>query len=425
MSALSAVQRDNFRHLYADILWWGVLSGSTLSFLPIYLARLDASSFEIGLLTAGPAVLSLLFSLPAGNWLDRRLLTKATFQASLWHRVGYLLMVPLGWFFIARQQVLAVLAIVLLTAIPGAVVSISFNAMFADLTPPDWRARVVGRRFAIYSISTTLTVLACGPLLDHLPFPANYQIVLAIGALGAGLSSYHLSRLRPTSHPPERVDHPILDSASIDTFRIGDALRHRPGLRFLLRAGGKSLLRLDLLRGPFGPFLVAYFLFYAFQYVSIPLFPLFFVQNLELSDGLISLGNALFYLAMLLTSLSLHWVSSRLGHRKVLVYTALLFCAYPLMIGLARDIPLYLAASLVGGAVTGLLIGGLTNRLMERVPEDDRPAHMALHNLALNLGVLVGSLAGPALMEALDLRIAILIGAGLRLLAGVLLARWG
>ena len=31
------------------------------------------------------------------------------------------------------------------------------------------------------------------------------------------------------------------------------------------------------------------------------------------------------------------------------------------------------------------------------VGEDDRPGHMALHNLALNLGILIGSLLGPIL----------------------------
>lgn len=69
----------------------------------------------------------------------------------------------------------------------------------------------------------------------------------------------------------------------------------------------------------------------------------------------------------------------------------------------------------------GLLNGALVNRLMERVPDDDRPAHMAIHNLALNLGILLGSLLGPSLAAGFDLRGAML-GAGiLRLLGGAIL----
>jgi hypothetical protein len=75
----------------------------------------------------------------------------------------------------------------------------------------------------------------------------------------------------------------------------------------------------------------------------------------------------------------------------VLAAGALLFGHYPLLLGLAQDATLYWVASVGGGLVWALLSGGLINRLMERVPEDDRPAHMTLHNLVLNLGILAGS----------------------------------
>jgi len=62
---------------------------------------------------------------------------------------------------------------------------------------------------------------------------------------------------------------------------------------------------------------------------------------------------------------------------------------------------------------------------MERVPEGDRPAHMALHNIAFNLGILIGSMGGPLLGNFMDLRTAILVTAGLRILGGGLLLLWG
>jgi predicted MFS family arabinose efflux permease len=61
---------------------------------------------------------------------------------------------------------------------------------------------------------------------------------------------------------------------------------------------------------------------------------------------------------------------------------------------------------------------------MERVPEDDRPAHMALHNLVLNTAILVGSILAPLLANWLGLRQALLLSAALRLLAGVLMGVW-
>ncbi len=62
---------------------------------------------------------------------------------------------------------------------------------------------------------------------------------------------------------------------------------------------------------------------------------------------------------------------------------------------------------------------------MERVPQDDRPAHMALYNLVLNLGILSGSMLGPLLGEWFGLRNTLFISAALRLIATILLAMWG
>jgi predicted MFS family arabinose efflux permease len=82
-------------------------------------------------------------------------------------------------------------------------------------------------------------------------------------------------------------------------------------------------------------------------------------------------------------------------------------------------------ASLLGGVAWGLTSAALINRLMERVPEAERPAYMALHNLALNVGTLAGSLSGPLLGEWIGIQPALLLGAGLRILAGLLLMVWG
>lgn len=425
--SLDPGMRSNFHHLYADIFWFGVVSGSTIGFLPVYAARLGATSFQVALLTAGSAMVNLLFSLPAGHWLEGRPMIRATFRSSLWHRAGYLALIPLPWLLAAPAQVWSLVLLILLMSVPGTLLAIAFNAMFADVVSPEWRAHVVGWRLALLAISAAVTSILCGQLLDRIAFPLNYQIVFGIGALGAVLSSYHLGRIRSLTAEPirRRNGPPLNDPARPGLLRFGDALRQPLGLRFLARRTARPLLRRDLLRGSFGPFLVAYFLFYTFQYIPIPLFPLFWVQGLRLSDGAISVGNGLVYGMMLLISLSLRHFSARYGHRRVLVFGALLFSLYPLLNGLARDAFLIWVASLIGGGVWALTSGGLVNRLMERVPEDDRPAHMALHNLVLNLGILAGSALGPLLGHWLGLREALLLSAALRFLAGLLLGVWG
>jgi predicted MFS family arabinose efflux permease len=104
---------------------------------------------------------------------------------------------------------------------------------------------------------------------------------------------------------------------------------------------------------------------------------------------------------------------------------ALIFSAYPLLLGLARDSRLFWLASFSAGVVWALVNAGLVNRLMERAPDDDRPAHMALHNLVLNTGILAGSVIGPELLGGMDLRQAVLLSALLRFLGGLSFIPWG
>jgi hypothetical protein len=94
-----AQHRSNFLHLYADIAWFGVLSGSAIAFMAVFAARQGASAIQIGLLTAGPAVMNLFFTLPAGQWLKRRPVDRAVFWTSIFHRLFYLVWVLLPFSF--------------------------------------------------------------------------------------------------------------------------------------------------------------------------------------------------------------------------------------------------------------------------------------------------------------------------------------
>jgi MFS family permease len=418
-----SLMQKNFRHLYADMLWYGLLSGSAIAFMSIYAARLGANAFEIGLLTAGPALLNLLVSLPAGRWLHDRSLIRSAFWSSALQRFGYLPLILLPWFFGSKGQVMAMILITLYMAVPGTILAISFNAMFAEVVPSEWRAEVVGKRNALLAVSTTLGTLLSGYLLDQIVFPLNYQIVFGIGVLGASASTYHLARLRsaPERFSPWRLNGRAV-SASLIRFR--NILNNIEKLPLAGSAWLSSLSRLDLLKGRLGLFMLSYLIFYASQYFCIPLFPLAYVNSLHLSDGVISLGSALFYASMFIISLRLKQFAVRYGHRKMLYASALLFGAYPLMIGLARGPILYWIGSFLGGAIYGVLNASLLNRLMETVPEGERPAGMAFHNLALNLGILLGSLSGPFTGNTLGIQGGLLVGAALRFLAGLLLFAW-
>jgi len=404
-----SILRWNLRQLYWDVFWFGILAGSTLSFQAVYAARLGASGFQIGLLSAGPAVINLIFTLPSGRWVEGKSLIKTSFRSAILQRLGYVFLVALPWLFTSSEgQVWGLIWTTLVMSVAGTVLAISFNALFAEVLPPERRAHAVGRRNILLAISITLATLLCGQILDRVAFPHNYQIVFLIGAAGAMLSSLHIGRIRKQG-PIGEVANPVLPQ---DDEKISFPKR-------------KSLLRLDLLSGPFGIFMLSYLAFYAFQYFPVPLFPIAYVDSLHMTDGMIGLGTAIFYGAMMLVSFRLGYYSTRYGHRKVLLVSAALFPIFPLLLGMAKGPELYYIACLIGGGVNAMLSGAIINRLMDRVPPDDRPAHMALHNLALNLGILAGSLLGPVSADLIGVQPSLFVGAGLRLVAAGFFWLWG
>jgi len=418
--------RANFQHLYRDTFWFGVLLGSALAFIAIYATRLGATSFQISLLTAGPAVVNLVVSLPMGRWLEGKPLVRVTFWSAVVGRAGYLLIIFLPWLFEDSMEVWVIVWITLLMALPSALLVIAFNAMFVDAVPNEVRAEVVGKRNALQAISLTATAVLCGQILDRVAFPMNYQIVFLIGAIGAALSTYHVGRVKLALQLPPVAASP--DAKMASTPEGTESTPVIPSRRFLRRFGFANSgngVRLDLLRTSYGPFMAAFLVFYTFQYVPIPIFPLYQVRVLELKDSAISLGSVIFYAVMFLVSLRLGYLSARHGHHRLLTIGALAFTLYPLLLAMAWDATLFWAASLLGGAVWALLSAGLINRLMERVPDDARTSGMALHNLALNLGILAGSLLGPLLSQWLGLREALYIASGLRLAAGIVIMIWG
>lgn len=426
------IQRANFRHLYADIFWFGVLSGSTLAFLTVYVARLGGNSLQVGLITAIPGFVNLFLSMPFGVWLQGKPLKTATVSSLFWHRLGYLALVFLPWLFSPRSEIWAIIVITLLMYIPGTLQAIAFNALFAEVVEPDIRAEVVGKRFAIQSFSISTASLLCGQLLDRVVFPFNYQLVFLIGALAALLSTFTVARLVVLSrnHLPIRkssLERRLAQGKDDKAYLSQPAQSHLPR-RLDLSSAFLALQRewrFDLLRTPFGPFMAALLAFYTVQYIPIPLFPLVQVNLLQMSDSQISLANAIFYTSLLAGSLGMSRLAQRKGYRWLLVNSGAFIFVFPFLYGIARSAAVVYLNNILGGVIWAGLYNATTNRLMERVPQDDRPAHMALHNLVLNLGMLGGSLLGSVLGEVLGLRAAMLLAAALRLFGSYLLWKYG
>lgn len=410
-------------HFYGDMAWYGLLAGSTIAFLNVYAARLGASAFQIGLLTAGPAAVNLIFTLPAGRWLQNRPIGASVFWAAVSARGLYFLYALLPLLLAPMVQIEVMIWATLILTIPAVALAIGFNALYAAAVPLEWRGHLSGRRNALISLVYVITSLVSGYILSNTPQEIGYTLVFGMGALGAAMSTWHLGRLRDVrekpADEPQRIRQIIGDRAQPGGIRAGQGIGERVSIGLRAFTRGNNLLRTEVLRGGYGVVILALFVFHAAQFMPAALFPLRWVDELHFTDQQIAIGTAVFHTCVLLGSLQFDRLARRFGNHKLTVAGTALLSTYPLFVAYMPNLFYYVIASIIGGFAWSLVGAALANYLLEKVPVNDRPAYLAWYNLALNGAILLGALFGPLMAEWFNLQVALVISFVLRLAGSV------
>ena len=396
-ASLQPELRSNFTSLFWDIGWWGLYIGSTLSFLPIYATRSGATPEQIGLLTALPAVLTLILSLPVGRFLNRIPAGRATVLSALVGRSLFGVYVLLPWVLPPARQVGALLAMAIILALPNTVIGISFSQFFVEAVPGEWRGMVVGMRNAIMSLVTFPITLLSGQILKWMEFPSGYQVVFLIGFMGAILTIFPLIRVRPYPSTPTPRLSPYTETKGAWLPAIDGSARiylKVIGLLFLLNLTNNMVA---------------------------PLIPDLLVRGLSLSDVTISIGTALTNLLVFLVSLLIARITRRTGNRKSTAAGTVLLAFQTVCLAFARDAVLYLAAAGTAGIASGILSAAQYNYHLDNLPPSRRSSWLSWNLMLGNAAVLLGALAGPYLARGLGTSPALLTFAALRLGIGVLI----
>ncbi len=399
-AGLSPQLRANFINFYWDIAWWGLYIGATSAFLGIYATRSGATPQEIGLLTALPAMLTLMLALPTGRFLRRVPATRATVLSALSGRVLLLGYVFIPWLVPPGFQVTAILALTVLIAIPNTVIGISFSQFFVEGIPSEWRGMVVGTRFAIMSIISFLTTLVCGQVLERIPFPAGYQVVFFIGFSGAIMTVFQLRQI-----------HPVADPA------LPPAPPPSAQRRLLPHVDGQGRVYLKVIA-----------LMFCFNFTNnmiAPLIPNLLVHTINLSDAMISIGTALSNMLVFLISLQIARLTRRTGNRNATALGAALLAVQSIALALAGSATVYLIAAFIGGLASGVLGTAQYNYQLDFLPQSERPAWLSWNLMLGNAAVLLGALSGPIVAQWFGVPNAILLFGTLRLVVGLAIFKWG
>jgi MFS family permease len=397
------IESQNAWNLYGDVAWFGVLSGIVQSFLSVYVIRLGGSDTHVGLLTALPALVAIFFSIPGSRLVEResKPLSVLLITGSL-NRLGYLVIALLP-FILSTHAADGVVFIVVLLSIPVAVANVAFTTMFGQAVKPEDRARVVSIRSVWIGITSTLIALIGGKFLDLILFPINYQILFACAFAASMVSIYYLSRIRL----------PAADAAR--------AVALRPELP----RGVRTFI--DMLRTSDGyvRFALTSFLLQWGLFFTTPLYSIYWVRNLNASDGWVGVINTVGSATTILFYPLWGRLTARRGNRIAMILTTLGMSAYPLFLAFSPTVEWAVVVSFWGGVVSSGQALSFFNGLLEVCPELNRSSYIAAYNTLVNLAAFASPIISTSLTEVYGIQAMLLIGAGMRFFAALLIWRFG
>ena len=389
---LDPTTRKNYINVQVDAIGVG-LANSASPFLPVFLARLGASALQVSMLTTMPAIAGFLLAIPLGRILQRQRRIIPWFSGSRLAVLSCYAVTGLLVFFVPQDQLItAILIIWAFATIPQTLLSICFSVVMNAVAGPSGRFELMTRRWSTMGLTTTITVLLIGQLLGRAGFPLNYQIMF-IGLSIGGLISFYFS------------SHIVL----------GDA---EPPLR--IRASNKNQLReyLSLVKyqKPFTSFIAKRFVYLTGVSLAAPLFPIYFVNEIQASDAWIATITVVQSAVMILGYYFWTKRSRSRGTRSTLLWTTCGLSFYPILTAFTHQ-PWLIA---IYAGLAGIFQAGLDlvffDELMKTVPPQYSATFVSFAQSVQYVSAIASPLIGSYLAVHLGISTALVISGGIRLI---------
>lgn len=393
------VRTRNFVNVQIDAVGVG-LANAAAPFLPVFLTRSGATSLQVGLLTTMPAITGLLLSLPLGRMLQQQAKIVPWYSSARVSVIMTYAITGLVVFFVPQAALVPViLGVWALATIPQNILTITFSVVMNAVAGKEGRFELVSRRWSILGFTSAATVFLIGQVLDNYRFPLNYQMAF-IGLSAGGLISYFVSR---------RIEIP-------------DSAASMLSIRLPFKQEIQKYFGLVKQERPFLSFVLKRFVYMTGVNLALPLFPIYFVREIQASDGWIAAINTAQTAILILGYFFWTRQSRRRGSRNVLLWTTFCLAFYPILTAVTHDVRLIV----VYAGLSGIFQAGLNlvffDELMRTVPPDLSATFVSIAQSFEYLAAVLAPLLASFLADAFGLSAA-LIAAGLFRLAGFSLFR--
>jgi MFS family permease len=387
----------NIRNVLIDGVGVGVVTGVG-TFLPVFLARLGASSLLVGLITSLPALTGALLAVPIGRFLERQRNIVPWYSGMrVWVLGSYAIFGLLPFVLPLSAVPWTVIGIWALVTVPATFVNVAFTVVMGGVAGPRRRFYVMSLRWSSLGAITAITVTLVGQALDRIAFPLNYQLIF-IGSFMGGLLSFLFSRsITLPDNPPEA------EGSQAPAHHIGDWLR---SLADAMRSAPPAFRR----------YTFSAFIFRCGVAMALPLFPLYWVREVAATDawiGIISTaGSGVLIVAYFIWSVA----ARKIGIGAVLLISSFGMALYPLATATTGSVALLA----VFAGISGFFAAGndLVNfdLVLSTAPTEHQATYVGLFQTMQNTALFLMPLVGTTLTEVAGLRLALVLAGVLRLL---------
>ena len=366
------IQKRNFRYVQIDAI--GVsMANVAAPFLPVFLTRLGASNFQVGLLSSMPGVTGLVLALLVGRFLQSRRNIVPWFSLSRLMVIACYALTGVITLLLPRDHtVIGTLAIWAFATLPSTALAVAFSVVMNGVAGPEGRYALMSRRWAIYGLTAVIGTFLVTQVIDLIVFPLNFGLMFMGLSLGGLISFYFSSRISLPNMVPAPPSKSLSPLAAIKNYSA--LLNSAPS---------------------FVSFSTKRFVYLSALALSLPVLPLYFVHELGASDAQIGTINMTMTSIMLVGYFFWPWVSRNWGGRVVLLATSLGLIFYPALTASTHEVKwVYLFAGMAGLFQAGLDLV-FFDELMKTVPPQYAATFVALAQSMQYLSTIIAPMAGP------------------------------
>jgi MFS family permease len=318
-SASEAVDTRTRRSLWRDANFLRMWSGQALSQFGAQITELavpvmavlllQASEFEVGVLTAANVAAFLIVGLPAGAWIDRMRKRHVMIWADAVRAVA-LAMVPLLWM-LGVLSIWHLIAVALVMGVATVFFDVSYQSLVPSLVPAEQISEANGKLESTQQIAGLAGPAVGGWLVGALTAP-----IAILGTVGTYVASF-VALIFTRDHEEKRdpADHqPIMKE-------IGEGLQWVFGNRLLRRivatTAGSNF----------------------FSTLSFTLLPIFLLRTLDFSPAAMGLIFSISGVGGLLGAIVTPRIIARFGEARAIPIGAIGFSIMPVFLPLAAAVP--------------------------------------------------------------------------------------